>query len=44
MRHIMVHDYFKINWTRVYSAAHDDVPLLRPLVEAILAQLPPSDT
>ena len=44
MRHIMVHDYFKVNWTRVYEAARDHVPVLKPQVEAILAALPPDPT
>ena len=41
MRHIMVHDYFKVNWTRVYETARDDVPALKPQIEAIMASLPP---
>ena len=41
MRHILVHDYFKVNWTRVYETARDNVPALRPAIEAILASLPP---
>jgi uncharacterized protein with HEPN domain len=41
MRHILVHDYFKVNWSRVYETARDHVPRLRPQIEAILAALPP---
>lgn len=41
MRHIMVHDYFKVNWNRVYETACDDVPVLKPQIEAILASLAP---
>lgn len=41
MRHVLVHDYFEVNWTRVYETARDHVPALRPQVEAILASLPP---
>lgn len=41
MRHIMVHDYFKVNWNRVYETARDDVPVLRPQIQAILDALPP---
>lgn len=41
MRHILVHDYFKVNWGLVYEVARDFVPVLRPQVEAILASLPP---
>lgn len=40
MRHVLVHDYFKVNWTRVYETARDDVPVLRPQIEAMLAALP----
>jgi len=42
MRHVLVHDYFKVNWTRVYETARDHVPLLLPQIESILASLPPS--
>ncbi|MGA2500819.1 MAG: HepT-like ribonuclease domain-containing protein [Tepidisphaeraceae bacterium] len=41
MRHIMVHDYFKVDWDLVYSTARDHVPVLKPHIEAILASLPP---
>ena len=37
MRHVLVHDYFQVNWTRVYETARDHVPALKPLIEAILA-------
>lgn len=41
MRHILVHDYFKVDWNIAYRAAHDHVPLLKPQIQAILASLPP---
>ena len=41
MRHVLVHDYFEVNWTRVYETARDHVPLLKPKIEAILAALGP---
>jgi uncharacterized protein with HEPN domain len=44
MRHIMVHDYFKVNWTRVYETARDHIPILTPQIQAILASLPPDPT
>jgi uncharacterized protein with HEPN domain len=44
MRHVMVHDYFKVNWKRVYETARDDIPTLKPLIENILASLPPEST
>jgi uncharacterized protein with HEPN domain len=41
MRHIMVHDYFKVDWDIVFATATDDVPALQPQIQAILASLPP---
>jgi uncharacterized protein with HEPN domain len=41
MRHIMVHDYFKVDWDIVYTTASIHVPALRPHVEAMLRSLPP---
>ena len=29
MRHILVHDYFKVNWSRVYETARDHIPRLK---------------
>jgi uncharacterized protein with HEPN domain len=40
MRHILVHDYFKVDWDIVYATARTDVPALKPQIEAILASLP----
>jgi len=37
MRHVLVHDYFEVNWQRVYETARDHVPALKPQIEAILA-------
>jgi uncharacterized protein with HEPN domain len=34
MRHVLVHDYFEVNWTRVYETARDHVPALKPMIEA----------
>jgi uncharacterized protein with HEPN domain len=42
MRHVLVHDYFRVNWKRVFETAQNDVPVLKPQIEAILASLPPS--
>ena len=42
MRHVMVHDYFRVDWDIVYRTALVHVPALRPQVEAMLASLPPS--
>lgn len=41
MRHVLVHNYFEVNWARVYETARDHVPALKPMVEAILAELDP---
>jgi uncharacterized protein with HEPN domain len=40
MRHVLVHDYFQVNWTRVFETARDHVPPLKAQVESILATLP----
>lgn len=37
MRHVLVHDYFEVNWTRVYETARDHVPALKPMIEAMLS-------
>ena len=39
MRHIMVHDYFKVDWDIVYTTAQTDVPALKPHIEAMLRSL-----
>jgi uncharacterized protein with HEPN domain len=44
MRHIMVHDYFKVDWNIAYATARNDVPALRPHIEAILRSLPAEST
>ena len=41
IRHVLVHDYFVVNWTRVYETARDHVPALKRMIEAILAALGP---
>ena len=41
MRHIMVHDYFKVDWDIVYTTATIHVPALKPHIEAMLNSLPP---
>jgi uncharacterized protein with HEPN domain len=41
MRHVLVHDYFEVNWTRVYETARDHVPALKPMIEEILGSLGP---
>lgn len=41
MRHILVHDYFRVDWNILFVTARDDVPALEPLVEAVLESFPP---
>ncbi len=41
MRHIMVHDYFKVDWDIVYTTAKTQVPALKAHIEAIWDSLPP---
>lgn len=40
MRHVMVHDYFKVDWDIVFETARTQVPALRQHVEAMLRSLP----
>lgn len=40
MRHVMVHDYFKVDWNIVFATAQRDIPALKPEIEAILRSLP----
>jgi uncharacterized protein with HEPN domain len=42
MRHILVHDYFRVDWGVVFTTATNDIPALKPQIEAILAALPPA--
>jgi uncharacterized protein with HEPN domain len=39
MRHILVHDYFRVDWTIVYETATVQIPALKPALEAILRSL-----
>ena len=43
MRHVLVHDYFEVNWGRVYQTAREDIPALNLHITAILNTLPPDD-
>jgi len=40
MRHILVHDYFRVDWDIVYATAKTHIPAFRPLVETMLRELP----
>jgi uncharacterized protein with HEPN domain len=39
MRNLLVHEYFGVDLEEVWSTAVNDLPLLRPEVEAMLAEL-----
>ena len=41
MRHVLVHDYFRVDLNQVWSVATVHVPVLQLQVESILASLPP---
>ena len=44
MRHVLVHDYFEVNWGRVYQTAREDIPALNLHIMAILNSLPADDS
>ena len=39
LRHILVHDYFEVNWHRVYETAIKNIPAIQQPIRAILEQL-----
>jgi uncharacterized protein with HEPN domain len=41
MRHVLVHNYFEVRWPLVFETARNDVPALKPQIEAVLTSLPP---
>jgi uncharacterized protein with HEPN domain len=43
MRHILIHDYFKVNSSRVFDTARDHEPALKPQIESILISLPQTE-
>ncbi len=43
MRHILVHDYFQVDWDEVYHVAQSDIPPLKIQIDVILAALPPQN-
>jgi uncharacterized protein with HEPN domain len=40
MRHILVHDYFKVDLDIVFNSARNDLPRMRSQVEMMLSTLP----
>lgn len=43
MRHILVHDYFKVDHDAVWRTATEHIPLMIPLLEVALANWPMSE-
>lgn len=43
MRHVLVHDYFRVDLNQVWNVITVHIPLLGPQIEAILNSLPPED-
>jgi uncharacterized protein with HEPN domain len=43
MRHVLVHDYFRVDLDQVWNAVTIHIPPLKPQIEAILDSLPPED-
>lgn len=41
MRHVLVHDYFRVNWSLVFDTAATAVPELRPHIVELLVRVPP---
>jgi uncharacterized protein with HEPN domain len=41
MRHILVHDYFRVDWRVVFNTARDHAPTLASQIAKILAELLP---
>ena len=41
MRHVLVHDYFRVDLDQLWNVATVHIPALKPQVEALLAALPP---
>jgi uncharacterized protein with HEPN domain len=41
MRHVLVHDYFRVDLNLVWNVATIHIPLLEPQIDAILAPPPP---
>ena len=41
MRHVLVHDYFRVDLNQVWNVATIHVPVLESQIEAIIANSPP---
>lgn len=40
MRHVLVHDYYRITPARVWDTINNDIAQLRPLIEQFIKELP----
>jgi len=43
MRHVLIHDYFKVDWDVLYDTLRDDLPQLGVQIWGILAAIAPGD-
>ena len=41
MRHVMVHDYFRVDWDIVFTTARDDLPPLKGQIRSIYESFNP---
>jgi uncharacterized protein with HEPN domain len=41
IRHVIVHDYFRVDLNQVWNVATTHIPILKPQIDAIIANLPP---
>ena len=44
MRHVLVHDYFRVDLDQVWSVVTTHIPALQPQIDAVIATLPPGPT
>ena len=38
MRHVLVHDYYRISPEKLWNTVNDDIPSLKPMIEALLIE------
>jgi uncharacterized protein with HEPN domain len=43
MRHVLVHDYFRVDLDQVWNVVTVHIPEFQPQIETILGSLPPED-
>jgi uncharacterized protein with HEPN domain len=42
IRHVVVHDYFRVDLNQVWNVATIHIPVLQPQIDAVIASLPPA--